>query len=99
LPINVVAILKTHRLQHEACTAAKGCVTCGELIGEQTKRPSIAYNVVQDGEHYVRLRGEPQQNDANQGPPPQIEWLIHLLTGESIGLLCEIRTGPPADID
>jgi hypothetical protein len=45
---------------------------------------------MQYGEHYVVTRGEPQQNQANQGPAAQIEGLGHFRAGKGVGLLCKI---------
>jgi hypothetical protein len=73
-----------------ACAVAKGCVACGKLIGEQTKRPSVADNVMQDDEHYVVLGPESQQNQANQRPFCQTEGLVHLPARDGVGLMRQI---------
>ena len=73
LPEGIVRIVQRQRLQCRPPSRAQGGVAFDKLLDEQAKRPSVCDDVMQRAEQDVMLRCQPEQRDAQQRPPLQVE--------------------------
>ncbi len=99
LPGREVGVLDGQLGQRRGLPRGKGAVERRQLAAEHPHGPAVGGDVVQREERQVLLARQPQQGDAQERPPHQVERPPRLLAQEPLRLPPALRRGETRQVD